>query len=174
MLKIAVGSTNPAKVRAVQQVMARVWPQAEVQPVAVPSGVSAMPLSERECLIGARRRAIAARNALDADYGVGLEGGVSQDPAGLLLLGWVVIVDREGREGIGGTGRLPLPDAIARRVLAGEELGPVMDSLLGERKSNHRGGAIGALTAGLVPRSDAFALAVAYALSPFVAAEYYR
>lgn len=170
---IAVGSTNPAKIKAVRAAVARVWPRAAVDGVDVPSSVSAMPTSDEECLRGARNRARAALQAAGADLGVGLEGGVGQTPAGLMLVGWVVIVDGAGAEGVSSTARLPLPAPIAERVLAGEELGPVMDELLGVEKSNHRGGAIGALTAGLVPRADAFAMAVLYALSPFVAADFY-
>jgi non-canonical (house-cleaning) NTP pyrophosphatase len=58
--------------------------------------------------------------------------------------------------------------------LNGRELGPLMDELLGEENIKQKGGAVGALTAGLVPRSDTFAVAVAYALAPFVAREFYQ
>jgi inosine/xanthosine triphosphatase len=171
---IAVGSKNPAKLRAVKHTVLRVWPDAAIEGIDVPTGVSDMPMSDAECIDGARNRARAARKIADADLGIGLEGGVNQEPAGLMLLGWVVITHKDGREGIASTARLPLPTVIAERVLAGEELGPVMDDILNETRSNHRGGAIGALTAGLVPRTDAFAMAVAYALAPFVTPEYFQ
>ena len=61
-----------------------------------------------------------------------------------------------------------------QRILNGEELGPVMDDVLGETEVRQKGGAIGALTAGLVMRREAFALGVAYALAPFVAAQLYE
>jgi len=173
MREIAVGSANPAKIDAVGAAISGIWPEATVRGVPVPSGVSAMPTSDEECLAGARNRARAARAVANADFGVGLEGGVSQTPAGLMLVGWVAVVDADGAEGVSSTARLPLPAPIAERVLAGEELGPVMDDILGVERSNYRGGAIGALTAGLVPRADAFAMAVVYALSPFVAPEFY-
>ncbi|HZD10544.1 MAG TPA: inosine/xanthosine triphosphatase [Candidatus Binatia bacterium] len=172
-MRVAVGSTNPAKLDAVRAAIVRVWPQAQVEGVAVASGVAEMPMSDAECLMGARNRAHAAREALGANLGVGLEGGAQRQGEMLLLVGWVVACAADGREGVAGTARLPLPALIADRVLAGEELGPVMDDLLDEHKSNHRGGAVGALTAGLVLRGDAFAMAVSYALSPFVAAEFY-
>jgi inosine/xanthosine triphosphatase len=130
-------------------------------------------MNDEECIRGARNRADTVRDWLDADYGVGLEGGVHPDPTGLLLVGWVVIVDNDGKEGIGGTARLPLPEGIAKQVLNGRELGPLMDELLGVENIKQKGGAVGALTAGLVPRTDTFAVAVAYALAPFVAAELY-
>jgi inosine/xanthosine triphosphatase len=49
-----------------------------------------------------------------------------------------------------------------------------MDELLGEENIKQKGGAVGALTAGLVQREQAFALAVAYALAPFVAPHFYQ
>lgn len=173
-MKIAVGSTNPVKVTAVSQIFLRVWPNAEVVSVSVPSGVTEMPLTDEETRVGARNRAMAAREAVGADFGVGLEGGVQTEPFGLVLHGWVVIVDDNGRIGIGGCPRLQLPQHIAQRVLAGEELGPVMDDVLGEQNIKQKGGAVGALTANLVLREDAFATAVAYALAPFVSVELYE
>jgi inosine/xanthosine triphosphatase len=172
-MKIAVGSNNPVKIDAVRSVVARVWPEADVLAVKVTSGVPAMPMSDADCLAGARNRARAAQAAASAALGLGLEGGVNPEPAGLMLLGWVVAVDGQGREGVGGGARLPLPAAIAQRVLAGAELGPVMDELLGQENVKQKGGAVGALTSGLVLRKDTFALAVAYALAPFVSPRFY-
>lgn len=173
-MRIAVGSTNPVKVAAVRQVVLRHWPEAEVVALDVNTGVRAMPMSDAESQEGARNRALAAQAQAQADLGIGLEGGVNPEPIGLVLHGWVVAVDGHGRFGIGGAGRLPLPPAIAQRVLAGEELGPVMDELLGQAEVRKQGGAVGALTAGLVLRQEAFAQGVAYALAPFVAPALYR
>ncbi|MFO7683150.1 MAG: inosine/xanthosine triphosphatase [Chloroflexota bacterium] len=172
-MKIAVGSTNPVKIAAVTSIVTLLWPEAEIESVSVPTGVGEMPMSDEETIIGARNRARAARQAIGADLGFGLEGGVHQDPVGLVLQGWVVVTDGNGREGVAGAGRLPLPPSIAERVLAGEELGPVMDDLLGESNVKAKGGAVGALTGGLIPRQQAFALGVAYALAPFIAPEFY-
>ena len=160
-MKIAVGSTNPVKLTAVQSIVQQLWPDAEVTAVSVPTGVSEMPLSDSETITGARNRARAARAAINADLGFGLEGGVHPDPIGLVLQGWVVVTDGNGREGIAGAGRLPLPPMLAQRILAGEELGPMMDELLGESNVKAKGGAIGALTGGLIPRQQAFALSIA-------------
>jgi inosine/xanthosine triphosphatase len=173
-ITIAVGSTNPAKLQAVRLSVRRAWPAAVVSGVAVPTGVSTMPFSDAECIAGARRRAREARRAQDALLGIGLEGGANEEPAGLMLLGWVVVEHADGREGLAATARLPLPSKIADPLRAGAELGPLMDRLLGEARSNHRGGAIGALTAGLVPRPAAFAMAVSYALAPFLAPRFYE
>ena len=172
-MKVAVGSQNPVKVAAVKAAFSHQWPECEVVGVSVDTGVSEMPMSDAECIAGARNRAHAVLDAQDVDYGVGLEGGVNQEPVGLMLLGWVVIVHRDGREGVACSAKIPLPDAIANRVLAGEELGPVMDDILQEQHSAKKGGASGALSNGLVPRRAKFEMAVAYALSPFVAPQFY-
>ena len=91
-MKIAVGSTNPVKVAAVRSVVERVWPEAKVIALAVPSGVAAMPMNDADCLTGARNRARAVQSAAGATLGIGLEGGVNQEPAGLMLLGWVALM----------------------------------------------------------------------------------
>ena len=173
-MKVAVGSTNPIKIAAVRSVMQRVWPEVQVEGVSVPSGVSEMPMSEAEMIAGAQNRAMAARERLSADLGVGLEGGLHEETFGWTLQGWVMVVDGNGRSGLGGGTRLPLPAGIMARVIAGEELGPIMDDLLGTENVKQKGGAIGALTAGLLMRQDAFAHSVAYALAPFVAPHFYN
>ncbi|MCP4426151.1 MAG: inosine/xanthosine triphosphatase [Chloroflexi bacterium] len=170
-MKIAVGSTNPVKVEAARLIVGRVWDDVEVVSVSVPSGISEMPMSDEETQRGAVNRAHMARKQAGADLGIGLEGGVHLEPFGLTLMGWAAIVDGNGRQSLAGAARLPLPEHIARRVLAGEELGDVMDDILNDRNIKQKGGAVGALTAGLIPRGQAFAQAVAYALSPFIAPE---
>jgi inosine/xanthosine triphosphatase len=172
-MKIAVGSTNPVKLEAVRSVAAKIWSEVMVVPTAVPSGVSDMPMSDAECIVGARNRALAARKTAVSDFGVGLEGGVEQEPFGLVLVGWVVLVGPNGQEGIGGCPRLLLPPRIAQRVLVGEELGPIMDGLVGQQDVKKKGGAVGTLTNGLVIRQEAFATAVAYAFAPFVTPHFY-
>ena len=172
-MRVAVGSLNPVKITAVTTTIHRIWPQAEIVPVDVPTGGSEMPLSDEETITGARNRAQVARSRLNADLGIGLEGGVHPTETGLLLQGWVVVVDSNGREGIGGAARLPLPAHIAQRIHAGEELGPVMDDVLDDHNTKQKGGAVGALTAGLVNRDETFAVAVGYALAPFVSPQLY-
>lgn len=170
---IAVGSKNPVKIAAVQAAFSRQWPACTVVGLDVDTGVSEMPMSDAECIDGARNRAQAVLAQSEAAFGVGLEGGVNAEPAGLMLLGWVVIVHRNGREGIACSAKIPLPQMLAARVQAGEALGPVMDDVLHETNTAQRGGASGALSNGLVLRKDKFEMAVAYALSPFVAPQFY-
>jgi inosine/xanthosine triphosphatase len=171
---VAVGSTNPVKVAAVQAVIGELWPAARIEALAVDPGVPDQPVSDEQMVAGALARAAAARSALDADLGVGLEGGVHRSPWGLLLTGWVAVVDRSGRQGLGSGGRLPLPAVLAEAVLAGEELGPAVDRLVGQHDTRRGPGAVGILTNGLVRRDEAFRVAMAYAIAQFLHPAWYH
>jgi non-canonical (house-cleaning) NTP pyrophosphatase len=70
------------------------------------------------------------------------------------------------RWGYGAGGAVLVPAAVAERVLAGEELGDVIDALAGAPTRGTRG-AWGVLTRDLVGRRDAFRLAVLAAFAPF-------
>jgi non-canonical (house-cleaning) NTP pyrophosphatase len=102
-------------------------------------------------------------------YCVGLEGGLNAIdlPDGKLfaLHTWAAVTD--GIEwGYGAGGAVSIPRQVATRVLAGEELGDVVDGLVGEPTRGTRG-AWGVLTRDLVGRRDAFRLAVLAAFAPF-------
>src|SRR5688500_14596920 len=109
---VAVGSTNPVKVSAVRAVIARVAPAARVEGIQVASTVPDPPWGDDETVRGARFRAAAARRALGADFGIGIEGGVVEDEQGLRTCAWAAVVGPVGREGTGGSLAMPLPPAV--------------------------------------------------------------
>ena len=168
---VAVGSGNPVKLAAVMEVLEGVWPGARVEARPVPSGVADQPFGDDETIAGARERARAARLALDADVGIGLEGGVVDSPSGMRTCAWCVIVHRDGREGIGGSLAMPLPGAVAKMIREGTELGHAMDALVAERGTKHGKGAVGILTDGRIDRQGAYEVLVTYALAPFLTPE---
>jgi inosine/xanthosine triphosphatase len=132
-----------------------------------------MPMNDSESIAGARGRAKTALAATDADLALGLEGGVHEIDQVLYLTGWVVTVDRHGRESLASAARVPLPPSVAQAVLAGQELGPIMDRLTGRHKTNHAEGAIGILTHRLMTRQRSFEAGIAYALTPWLNPEWY-
>ncbi|MBX3173827.1 MAG: inosine/xanthosine triphosphatase [Gemmatimonadaceae bacterium] len=166
--RVAVGSANPVKVAATQAVLAWAAPGASAEARPVPSGVPDQPFGDEQTIAGARERARRAREAADADLGVGLEGGVVDGRGGMRTCAWCVVVHRDGREGVGGSLAMPLPDAVARMIREGEELGHAMDRLVAERGTKHGKGAVGILTAGRIDRQAAYEVLVTYALAPFV------
>jgi inosine/xanthosine triphosphatase len=168
-----VGSANPAKRASAERAVSRVWPEARVVTVDVPSGVADQPRSDAEAVEGASNRARSALESTGADVGIGLEGNTCEIEGRMFLSGWAVALDREGRRGIGCGGALLLPERIAAEIRAGRELGPVMDEVTGEEDTRSRGGAVGALTQGLVERAEAFERAVLFALAPFLRPDLY-
>jgi inosine/xanthosine triphosphatase len=166
---VAVGSLNPVKVGAARTVATRLDAAAVVSGVAAASGVPDQPWGDDETLRGAIARARAARVVHDADLGIGIEGGVvAEADGGVRSCAWAAVVGRDGREGIGGSLAMRLPDRVAQLVRDGMELGHAMDRLTGERNVKQGVGAVGILTAGLVTRQQAYETLVAYALVPFL------
>jgi inosine/xanthosine triphosphatase len=167
-MKVAIGSTNPTKTRAVEQVLREVYADVEFVAHEVPSGIPAQPIGDEETRRGALNRARAVREATGADWGVGLEGGIIQTEMGTLTTAWCVIVDRAGRIGVGGAANMLLPELVAARVLSGVELGEAMDEYASVKDVKRKMGAIGILTRGLIDRQGAYAVIVKYALAPFL------
>lgn len=172
--RVIVGSSNPVKIAAVRAVLARIAPGAHCDGVTVASGVPDQPWGDDETQRGAETRARAALAASDADLAIGLEGGVVELPGGgVRTCAWAVAVDRAGTVGIGGSLAVPLPDAVAALLRAGEELGHAMDRVSAQTGTKHGSGAVGILTAGLIDRQRAYEPLVTYALAPWLAPSFY-
>lgn len=169
----AVGSMNPAKLEAVRLALARLAPACRIEPVAVTSRVATQPVGDDETRRGALERARAARDAIRADLGFGLEGGVHFAGDEVWLISWVAAVDGRGRTGFASGLRMPLPPRLGRRLRDGAELGDLIDELFGVRESKRESGAIGLLTGGSVSRSEAFADLVAMACVPLLRPDLY-
>ena len=171
---VAVGSRNPVKLAAVRAVLERVQPALQLVSIEVASGVPDQPLGDEETQRGARNRALLALELTGAELAVGLEGGVVELPDGRMRsCAWAVVVDRDGREGMGGSLSMPLPDAVSARIRAGEELGHAMDAIANAVGTKHGRGAVGILTAGLIDRQRAYEPMVAYALAPWLAPAFF-
>ncbi|KTG09661.1 hypothetical protein AUR64_08430 [Haloprofundus marisrubri] len=173
-MRIVVGSANPVKKAAVEAVVG----DATVDAIAVPSGVPEQPRGHAETIAGAQTRAWEAFDtggdeSAVYDYGVGLEGGVASfDGADdLYLVMWAAVTDGV-RVGRGAGPSVRLPSRVAVRIRNGEELGPVMDDVLGTDDIAKKEGAAGALTGGRIDRETALSTAVAGAFGPFVSELY--
>ncbi len=167
-MKIAVGTDNPVKTRAVRNVMRRIHPQAEIVSLKVPTGMPSQPVGDVETRRGAANRAHAARLATKADWGVGIEGGVIETEFGMMTCAWCAVEDRRGRVGIGGSTNLLLPDEVVDQIRAGGELGPAMDDYTGIKEVKRKMGAIGVLTRGLTDRRRSYELILMMALVKFL------
>ncbi len=118
MPRLIIASTNPVKVQAATYGFRRMFPDQalETLSITVESGVSPQPRSDIETLTGARNRAANAQQAVpDADYWIGIEGGIEDTGADLLAFAWIVVRSRD-RRGEGRTGTFYLPRAVASLV----------------------------------------------------------
>ncbi|HUC23874.1 MAG TPA: inosine/xanthosine triphosphatase [Streptosporangiaceae bacterium] len=167
---VAVGSLNPAKIEAARLAFGTLWPGVldAVHGCDVLSGVAAQPMTDAETIRGARNRAIRAIGRGDADYGVGIEGGLEQTEGSWFNSGWAVIVDRAGREGVGSTLRMQVPPALMELVQAGRELGEACDVVFGRTDANRAEGFVGFMTGNAIHRTGALCDAVIAALTPFL------
>ncbi len=169
MPRLVIASTNPVKVQAAANGFRRLFPHEpiETRVVSVPSGVSVQPRSDTETLLGALNRADNARHTLpNADYWIGIEGGIQDDGDDMLAFAWIVIRSRD-QLGKARTGAFCLPPAVADLVRQGKELGEADDLVFGQTNSKQNDGAVGLLTGNVIDRAQLYEHAMILALIPF-------
>lgn len=153
---IAIGTKNRAKVGAVQKMAAAQLEDVTFEAVDVPSGVSEQPFTNEETRLGAINRAKATLQASKAQIGFGLEGGVYELDGVMYCCNWGALATRDGEIFSCAGATFELPESVATRLRAGEELGPVMDDFTNTRNIRHHAGAIGIFTNGLIDRKEMF------------------
>lgn len=167
--KVVVASLNPVKINAARQAFERVFPldHFEVRGRQVPSFVAAQPMSDEETLEGAINRAENAKLAeTDADFWVGIEGGIEVVGEDMEAFGWMVVVSNN-QYGQARSCTFPVPPYVARQVQEGKELGHVNDQFFQMHNSKQGGGAVGSLTDNVVTRTDLYTQPLILALIPF-------
>jgi inosine/xanthosine triphosphatase len=174
---VRVGSTKPAKVEGTREALREIarldarFADAVVQPHDCTDIAPRQPMSIEAILAGAVARATALSQP--SAFAVGVEGGLHEVASGLWTLqSWAAVTDGV-TWGYGAAPALQLPDEVVRRVRAGDELGDVIDELVGHGVRGTRG-AWGVLTLDLISRRDAFRLAVTAAFAPFYNARAWR
>lgn len=159
-MRIVVGSKNPAKISAVQEIV-QDYPHlkdAEIVTVEVDSGTDDQPVSLDRIVTGAITRARNAYN--DCDYSIGLESGLMPVPAtksGYMDIGVCAIYDgKEFHLGLSPAFECPDPQIFKSVVEEGINLSEAMKRS-GLTQSEYVGwqeGSIGILTKGRMTRKD--------------------
>ena len=169
-MNVVVGSTNPVKVGAVLRAFKVVWPEEswEVTGVEVDSGVSDQPMSDTETIAGARNRAMEALRIREADFTVGLEGGLQEFEGKWFDSAWIIVRDKNGKEGVGSTIRIEMPKAMMDMINAGKELGDVDDFFFKDTNTKRGVGHFGLMTKGALTREGGYTDAVFVALASFM------
>lgn len=169
-IKVIVASANPVKVNAALGGFRRMFPDLTInsKSVSVASEVADQPLSDEETLAGAENRVSNALTAHpEADFWIGIEGGVQEVAGSLTAFAWIVIRSSRQREGKARSGTFFLPGAVQELVEQGIELGTADDMVFGSKNSKQAGGAVGLLTGQVVDRQQLYEQAVVLALIPF-------
>lgn len=170
-MKIIIASKNPVKINAALQGFKAVFKDTEItaEGISVASGVSDQPMSEAETMQGALNRVQVAKNEYpEADYWIGIEGGIQTYEAKMLTFAWVYIENRDGLVGKGRSASFYLPARIVALIKEGKELGDADDIVFGDNNSKQKYGAVGILTKNIITRETLYVPAVTMALIPFI------
>lgn len=174
--KIIIASKNPVKMRATLHGFQMMFPQYvfEIEGISVPSGVSDQPQTDMETIKGARERVANAKTACpDADFWVGIEGGIEDTQGEMEAFAWIVVQSKEGKIGKARTGVFYLPPRVAALVREGKELGEADDIVFCRTNSKQENGAVGLLTDNIIHRADYYTHTLVLALIPFKNKELY-
>lgn len=183
MIRVAVGSTNPVKIRSALQGIATALKidasGVSCEGFAVGSDVSDQPIGDDETKLGAANRARRAFTAHFDKYGenptysIGLEGGVGSVDEELHCFAWMVIFNGKAL-GSAKSASFPLPPCISDLVKDGMELGAADDQVFGTTNAKQGDGTVGHFTRNVVDRTKYYEMAVVLAMIPFLWPDLYR
>lgn len=170
-MKIIVTSHNPVKISAVREAFLSRFPSPDIEliPVSVQSNVPDQPMSDQVTLQGARNRVNNAKLKYpEADFWIGMEGGLDVFDGHLMAFAWMVIAGSKDKTSETRSATLPLPPRVQELVIGGLELGEANDQVFSTLNSKQGGGAYGLLTDGLMTRESIYTQTLILALIPFV------
>ncbi|WP_268033118.1 inosine/xanthosine triphosphatase [Algoriphagus sp. PAP.12] len=172
---IIVGSKNPVKINSTEDAFTLAFTKGfHINGVSAASGVPDQPMGDTETLEGAKNRAINAKKTFpEANYWVGIEGGLEEDSNGMTAFAWIYILDQNNFFGQAKTGSFYIPKPIAELVKSGMELGHADDHFYSQENSKQQGGSVGILTGGKLDRRDYYSQAILLALIPFLNKKHY-
>jgi len=169
--RVGVATRNPLKTSAVKIAFEGFFDEVEVHSFKSRSVLSKQPMDEQitSCAIMRAKEAI----ELGYDYGVGIEGGLLHRGGRAYFTGFSAIISKSG-ETHGAWGLAwECPLSLLERVERGEELGTIMDQILGRSGVKTHEGAIGVLSKNRMDRLRVTTDSVIAALIPFVNREFY-
>jgi inosine/xanthosine triphosphatase len=166
---LVVASQNPVKIEATRRGFASMFPNTtlHLHAVTVSSGVRPQPLSDADTLQGALNRVQHAAHLVpQADYWVGIEGGVAEHQGSMEAFAWIV-VSTPYLLGKSRTGTFRVPAEVAALIRQGYELAAAVEEVYQLTQVKSTTGAVGVLTEGVIDRVQLYEQAVVLALVPF-------
>jgi inosine/xanthosine triphosphatase len=175
MRKVIIASKNPVKINAVEIAFNKMFPDEnfEFEGASVPSEVSDQPFDNQETMQGAFNRANnASKTVNQADFWVGIEGGIQKSVKEMEAFAWIVIKSKDGL-GKARTGTFFLPKKVVELIEQGKELGEADDIVFGHVNSKQKDGAVGILTGNVIDRAQFYTDAIILALISFKNPDHY-
>jgi len=170
-IRVGVTTLNPLKTSAAKTAFESFFDEVEVHSFKSRSMLQRQPVDD-QISRGAMLRAEEAIE-LGYDYGVGIEGGLIHSGGMAYLTGFSAVISKSGEmHGAWGLA-FECPPRILKRVEHGEELGAIMDELLGRTGVKTQEGAVGVLSKNNIDRLRVTTDSVIAALMPFVNPEFY-
>ncbi len=173
-MKVVVGSRSPVKVNATKLAFSEYFTDYSIESISIPSGVNPYPWSDEEMLQGAMNRAKGALEKVpDADYAVGLEGGLQQLSEWMIVKQLAVVI-KDNEVGVGLSSGYDCPKGILEKIRPQLESNRrSIDDFFGEEEILSKEGPIGVLTRSKMTRTESSRDAVLCALTRFVSPGYY-
>lgn len=173
-MKVVVGSKNPVKLKATENVLGRIYDDLEVTGRDIESEVPDQPFGLEETIKGAINR---AKNAYSDifDLSVGVESGLMEIPnsiTGYIDLQWCAIYDGVNIT-IGVSSGFEYPPGVIKDVLNGIEVGDVMDKVTGVENLGQKKGAVSHLSHGMLDRTENTEQCILTAMIPRMNKELY-
>ncbi len=186
---IAVGSENKPKLESVKKAARKYFPKGTIVDVVgtkASSGVSDHPITPSEARRGAMNRAIAAYDiAYDAEYWVGIEGGLEEisvivpetfnrlEEKRWIESGYCFVMNRKGQFAYGQAGAVRVPDQLIELILKGKDLSAAFEEKFGVSRIGDSGGYTDWLTGGALDRTDSYIPGIIAAFSELIKIEHF-
>lgn len=170
-IRVGVATLNPLKTSAVKIAFESFFDEVETHSFKSRSMLQKQPVDDQI----PRGAILRAKEAIELgyDYGVGIEGGLLHSGRMAYLTGFSAVISKSGEmHGAWGLA-FECPLSILKRVERGEELGAIMDGLLGRTGVKTQEGAVGVLSKNKIDRLRVTTDSVIAALMPFVNQEFY-
>ena len=155
-MEIAIGTTNKAKIQAVQTIVNQYFDNITYTYFKAASQVSDQPMTTEETRLGAVNRANNTSTATEAALSFGLEGGVTEIAGEMYVCNWGALTLADGTIFTAAGAQIRLPQEIAQEIRSGKELGPVMEHYTQRLDIRQGAGAVGIFTQGIVTRQTMF------------------
>ena len=168
-IKICVASENPVKIQSAKEAFLRMFPDCEcfVEGISASSDIANQPMSDEETYRGALNRVNNLSQKVEADFWVGIEGGLQNKNNELEAFSWVVIKSKKGKFGKARSASYFLPNKINKLVKEGKELAHASNEVFNETEINRKQGTVGILTGNAINRAILSMEPVILALIPF-------